>query len=73
MVLIRILVLKGLVENVRIYAKYVKGTKNIFADSLSRNKLILFHKDCLKAGKIMDEHNTPIPGAIWPIDKIWKH
>ena len=44
MILIRILVFKGLIENVRIFAKHIKGTKNILADNLSRNRIDLFHK-----------------------------
>ena len=73
MVLIRMLVLKGLVENVRIYAKHVKGTSNILANSLSRNKLQLFHKDCEKIGKCMEESNTPVPQQLWPMQNIWKY
>ena len=49
MVLVRIIVLKGLLENVRIFARHVEGTKNVFADSLSRNKIKLFKDLCVKA------------------------
>ena len=45
MVLIRIIVLKCLVENVKLSAKYVKSEDNVFADQLSRGKLHLFRKD----------------------------
>ena len=72
MVLIRLIVLKGLVENVRIFAKHVEGSKNDLADSLSRDKLTLFNQLCKKKGKIMDKYPTDIPGAIWPVEKIWK-
>ena len=54
MVLIRMIVLKGSIENVRIFARHVKGVNNGFADSLSRNKLGQFHELCMKAGKVMD-------------------
>ena len=46
MVLIRIIVLKGLMDNVRIFAKHVKGISNGLADSLSRNKIDSFHQMC---------------------------
>ena len=46
MVLIRIIVLKGMLENVRIFARHVKGIKNDLADSLSRDKIELFTKLC---------------------------
>ena len=72
MVLIRILVLKGLVENVRIFARHVKGVRNTLADSLSRNKISHFHALCRKQDRIMDEFQTPIPEAIWAVSKIWK-
>ena len=71
MVLIRILVLKGLIENVRIFAKHVAGVKNVLADNLSRNRIDLFHKNCIILGKHMHSNPTPIPEAIWPIQKIW--
>ena len=73
MVLIRLIVLKGLLENVRIFAKHVEGVKNNLADSLSRDKLKLFFEDCVKEGRTTDPDPTPVPEAIWPVEKIWKH
>ena len=69
MVLIRIIVLKCLVENVKLSAKYVKSEDNIFADELSRGKFNLFRKD--SKGKYKQEATT-IPEEIWPVDKIWQ-
>ena len=71
-VLIRIIVLKGLMENVRVFARHVEGAKNVLADSLSRNKLALFWEKCEEKGKLMDKEPTPVPEAIWPPEKIWK-
>ena len=68
MVLVRILVLKGLIENVRIFAKHIEGKKNVLADSLSRNNITLFHRKCAEQGRIMDSVPTGIPDAIWPLD-----
>ena len=73
MVLIRILVLKGLMENVRIFARHVKGADNIFADSLSRDKIQHFNYLCNKHQKRMKQEPVQVPESIWPMDKIWKH
>ena len=72
MVLIRIIVLKGLLENVRIFARHVSGVKNDLADSLSRDKIDEFHQLCLKKEKSMDANPTEVPQAIWPVTKLWK-
>ena len=64
MVLIRIIVLKGLVENVRIFARHVQGVKNDLADSLSRDKLELFFNLCDKKGRNMNKMPCKIPEAI---------
>ena len=73
MVLIRLIVLKGLMENVRIFARHVEGVKNDLADSLSRNKISTFKQLCAKKGKIIDKEPTPIPVALWPVEKLWKN
>ena len=68
MILIRKLVLKGLVENVRIYAKYIKSEENTASDFLSRLKLEKFHQ--LRPD--WDTVQTPIPEEMWPVTKLWK-
>ena len=70
MVLIRIIVMKGLLENVRIFAKHVSGISNGLADSLSRDKIEQFHRLC--EGRVIDKEPVSIPEDIWPIGKIWK-
>ena len=72
MVLIRILVLKGLIENVRIFAKHIEGKKNVLSDSLSRNNIYLFHKTCKTQERVMNKLPTEVPDVIWPVEKIWK-
>ena len=72
MVLIRMIVLKGLVENVRIFARHVKGEKNELADSLSRDKIAHFKKLCHKQGKDIEAEPTQISELMWPVEKIWK-
>ena len=72
MVLIRIIVLKGLLENVRIFARHVKGVKNKFADSLSRDKIAYFKLLCSRDEKCIENNPTPVPEAIWPVEKNWR-
>ena len=72
MVLIRIIVLTGLVENIRIFAKHVEGKKNIYADSLSRDQIDYFLYLCKKNDKEIDPAAVDVPQAIWPVEKIWK-
>ena len=72
MVLIRIIVLKGLFDNVRIFARHVEGKKNVYADSLSRNKLSHFHELCAEHDRIMEPEPVIVPELIWPMEKIWK-
>ena len=72
MVLIRVIVLKGLIENVRIFARHVKGVNNGLADSLSREKFLEFNNQCIKEGRLVNDSSSPVPSAIWPIEKIWK-
>ena len=72
MVLIRILVLKGLTENVRIFSKHLTSSQNIFADLLSRDRV----DECIRLRRkqkvIMERQATPVPDTIWPVEKIWK-
>ena len=71
MVLIRLIVLKGLVENVRIFAKHVKGSKNVLADALSRDQIDTFHLECRKRNKVMEAKPVPVPEVMWPMEKVW--
>ena len=68
MVLLRILVLEGLICNMRIFAKHIRTHLNGKADALSR----LDFKRFLKlGGASMDKNPTPIPDCLWPMDKLW--
>ena len=67
MVLVRLIVLEGLLRNVRVYAKHVRTEHNILSDSLSRLNFDKFRKH----GPHMEEMSTPIPDEIWPMEKIW--
>ena len=72
MVLLRMIVLKGLIENVRIFASHVEGVKNIFADSLSRDKIKHFKWLCNHHGREFDTDPVPVPAALWPMETSWK-
>ena len=72
MVLIRMIVLKRLMENVRIFAKHVKGVKNGMADSLSRDNIPQFMELCAKANKTVEVEPTVVPECMWPMEKLWK-
>ena len=72
MVLIRMLVFKGLIENVRIFAKHIAGVKNVLADNLSRNRIDLFHKNCKTQKRRMNKFPTEVPQLMWPLENIWK-
>ena len=68
MVLIRILVLHGMLNNVNITAKYVDTKSNYLADHLSRLRLDLFRKE---GGNSFEKDPTPVPQELWPMWKIW--
>ena len=66
MVLIRMLVLKCLTENVRVFTKYVKSKENVPSDLLSRLKI-----DAFMQLQSWDQSQTEIPEQFWPIQKLW--
>ena len=68
MVLIRIIVLKCLIHNVRLCAKYVASKENDISDSLSRLQMDRFYR--LTKGEFEVAPHR-IPEEIWPIEKIW--
>ena len=71
MVLIRLLVLKGLIENVRIFAAHLSSKANCFSDALSRLKLDLFWRLSHEKNKKFNPQPNVMPPEIWPMEKIW--
>ena len=67
MVLLRLIVLEGMVQNVNIRAKWVKTEDNGKADAISRMQWKRFRS----LGSDMNEMPEDIPEQIWPITKIW--
>ena len=70
MVLIRLIVLQGLIHNVRIFAQHVSTKANLLADNLSRMKKQEFFSNALKT-KHVNHDPTPVPAELWPLEKLW--
>ena len=68
MILIRMLVMKSLIHNTRIFAKHILGQKNTLSDNLSHLRLDLFRKNAPISMKTRPE---AIPDELWPVTKIW--
>ena len=71
MKLIRVIVLQGLIHNVKINARHVMGKNNEMADFLSRDKVANFRNIVQEKGFVLDKYPTPIPNEIWPVQKLW--
>ena len=67
---IRLLTLKSLELNTRVFVRHVRTEDNEIADSLSRDQMQRFKRLTEK----LQVNNSPdqIPEDLWPIDKIWK-
>ena len=70
MALLRIVVMEGVVNNVRIRAKYIDTKSNEKADALSR---LDFKHFARLAKDSMSQVSTPIPNFLWPLDRLWIH
>ena len=70
MELVRILTIRSLKLNCRIYAKHVEGKDNNICDSLSRLDAKRFY--VLKAKYGLDDKATHPSEQVWPEEKVWK-
>ena len=68
MVLIRMIVLKCLIHNVKIETKHVRTENNGVADALSRFQDSRFRR---LAPTLYFSLQTEIPTCIWPMEKVW--
>ena len=68
MVLIRFITLASIRANVRFFADYVRSVDNIRADALSRGQLSRIWRHAKARTKPVP---TPIPGELWPMEKLW--
>ena len=71
MLLIRLLVLKMLTENVRVFAKYVKSKKNYYSDALSRLQIQHFCSLANANGKTFNKCPEELLPELWPMNKLW--
>ena len=68
MILIRLIVLAGLVNNVQIHCKHVQTKSNGRADALSRGQFKHFWR---LSPPSTDYVKTKIPQEIWPMGKLF--
>ena len=71
MVLIRLIVLKCLLHNVRLTAAHVQGVLNKSADLLSRLKYKEFKRYSKQQGKNFNNHPDELPPELWPMSNVW--
>ena len=69
--LMRMLMLKCLKNNLRIFVIYVKSADNILADHLSRMRINDFWKEVRKMKIDMNPTPYPLPSELWLASKIW--
>ena len=68
MKLIRLLAFDGILQNHRLFVKFVSSKDNFLADSLSRMKFAKFWRD---APKTMNSRPDKIPEHISPVETVW--
>ena len=71
MVLIRLLTLRSLESNVRVFAHFVDTKQNYFADALSHFQDACFWFLAEKYGHHFNTKGLEIPDELWPIQKLW--
>ena len=71
MILLRLMTLKAMIHNVRIYAQWVSGKTNKLANFLSRMKMKQFWQEVEKKNLTMNKRPTEIPEEMWPMTKVW--
>ena len=68
MKLIRLLTLESLKNNMRVFARWVRGSLNQEADFLSRQEVTKFKAIMLDA----EEKPAKLPKLLWPLSKFWE-
>ena len=71
MVLVRILTLKLIDYNCRIFSRHVKGSLNKFSDALSRLEFKNFWKTAKRQKRHFNKHGTKPLSELWPLSKFW--
>ena len=71
MILIRMLTLKYLSFNMRVFAWWIRDSENGLSDSLSRMQFKRFWTLAKKQGRVLNDRPTPLPREMWPPEKLW--
>ena len=72
MTLIRYIVWKSIIHNVRVFAYHVPSRDNLFADLLSRHKYGKFREQARKYRRYFNGKPDPIPNELWPLTKVFQ-
>ena len=68
MKLIRMLTLKSLKHNFRVFARWIRGSLNTESDLLSRQKISTFKE---VTNNQMDLFPVKLPTELWPLSRLW--
>ena len=68
MMLIRLIVLKTMLANVKLTLRHVRGENNEYADCLSRHRYKQFWRKARSEKKTFDKAPTPLPKELWPME-----
>ena len=71
MKLLRLLTLRCMQFNTRVFARWVRGSSNLRADMLSRQKILPFLKLKTQDGLFHNELPEKLPEELWPASKLW--
>ena len=69
--LIRILTLKSLEFNTRIFADHIRSADNKIVDALSRRQMVKFNRLAFKHNLLASP--DPLPSEVWPIEKLFEY
>ena len=72
MYLLRLITLDNLINNHRVFVRFVRSIDNDFADVLSRLQLKCFWEFMKERNMVVDSHPSLIASAVWPVSQIWK-
>ena len=71
MILIRMLILRSLWNNTRIFCRWVAGRDNTRSDLLSRQKIQQFKDHCQENNIRIKPTPAELPHELWPASKLW--
>ena len=71
MILLRMLVVRSLEFNMRIFCRWVMGSKNIRAELLSRQRINGFKNYIKKNNLKTEDQPSQLPIDLWPASKLW--